>query len=159
MIGFFLAVVIIFVCITNFILYKARKVSVQDKYEVDNYVKSVEVSSEYMNIVTSNGESYDKLSFDSVQDFVSSLGYLADLHGIVLKERKVYSLNEENLLSLYENNEESIIVATYSDESIAYCKLLGFTEEENNKFKELLEDSGNAKYKYKIINNGCILES
>lgn len=99
---------------------------------------------------------YTELSFVGVDEFLNSLQSLVRVDGAdILYEQRVYDTSEKSMISLYESEDEGVMVAVNAEGVIEYCMFKGIDEEKEESIKRLSEGSD---YKFKAVNDGFILE-
>lgn len=108
----------------------------------------------YVNPATSG--SYEKLNFNSIDEFLTSLNDLTNINNIdVLYEERLYSSEEKDIVSLYQSSDSNISITVLPDGSLSTCIFEGVSREDEAKIKSLSEGSG---YNFKVISDGFMLE-
>lgn len=159
LIGFVFGVVVVTAYISNYVLSLEKLSSARNKKDLD--VEITEVASSVSlekDIVKANNTMYKNISFDTVEDFISSANCLFPIKEIsnVVKS-KVYDFNGKDIVTVYENEEGNIRITLLDEGEILNCKFLGVTDEESE-IVESVMDKSITEYCFKNINNGFILE-
>lgn len=141
-------------------LTRAESQAVEDRETINRILEST--------VVAENGSDFDKveyvekgdyseLVFSDVDEFLNSLQSLVRVDGAdVLYEQRVYDKSEENMVSLYESENENVVVAVNPEGKIEYCMFKNLDSSTQDEIKRLSEGS---EYKFKVVNSGFILES
>lgn len=146
-------------CSSVYALSEAKEKAAEDRKTINRILENTATISEGMDYdiveYVEKGD-YSGLEFTDVDEFLNSLQSLVRVDGAdILYEQRVYDVSEEKMVSLYKSESENVVVAVNSDGDIEYCMFKDLDAEKEEDIKRLSQDS---EYRFKVVNNGFILE-